>query len=134
MGKEGLYWIKADNNRLLGKLQMHERFRLEEELDDLGELKAEHPRFVAFNDQVHFWRTMQQLRLDVKNPEDIDTDQEDHIADEVRYAFMSRPIIPKRQAVVHQGTFAAERSRYIKAKKYAERHGVSMAAAYTRVR
>ncbi len=134
MSKEGLYWVKADNNRILGKLQMHQRLKLEEEYDDLGELKAEHPSFIAFNDQFHFWRTMQQLRLDVKNPEDVDTDQEDHIYDEFRYACMSRPIIPKRQSVIPQGTFAAERSRYIKAKKYAEKHGVSMAAAYSRVR
>lgn len=134
MTKEGLYWVKADNNRLLGKLQMHERFRLEQEVDDLGIVKAEHPRFIAFNDQHHFWRTMQKLRLDAKNPEDIDTDQEDHIADEVRYAFMSRPIIPKRKNVAPQGTFASERSRYIRARKYAEQHGVSMEAAYARCR
>jgi hypothetical protein len=52
------------------------------------------------------------------------------VYDEVRYACMARPIIPKKTAHVPQGTFASERNRYIKAKKYAEKHGVSLAAAY----
>lgn len=42
-----------------------------------------------------FWRTMSTLQHDEKNPEDLDTDGEDHIADEVRYACMSRPWRPK---------------------------------------
>jgi hypothetical protein len=70
----------------------------------------------------------------VKNPEDVDTDQEDHIYDEFRYGCMSRPLVPKRKEHIPQGTFAAERNRYIKAKKYAEKYGVSMGAAYSRVR
>jgi len=134
MAKEGVYWIKADNNRLLGKLQCHQRLKLEEDVDDEGVVTHEYPRFVAFNDQKHFWRTMTGLRLDAKNPEDVDTDQEDHIYDEFRYGCMARPIIPKKTVHIPQGTFAAERNRYIKAKKYAEKHGVSMTAAYARVR
>ena len=134
MGKEGLHWIKADNERILGKLQVHERFKLETETNAEGEIISERPRFLAFTDQKHFWRTMQQLYLDEKNPEDVDTDQEDHIYDEVRYAMMTRPIIPKRKNVAPQGTFAAERARYLRAKKFAESHGVSMSVAYGRVR
>jgi hypothetical protein len=134
MSKEGIHWVRADNARILGKLQVHERFKIEEEANDQGEVISERPRFLAFNDQKHFWRTMQQLALDVKNPEDVDTDQEDHIYDEVRYAMMSRPIIPKRQNIMPHGTFAAERAKYLRAKKYAERHGVSMSVAYGRVR
>ena len=38
---------------------------------------------------------MPTLQHDEKNPEDLDTDGEDHIADEVRYACMSRPWKPK---------------------------------------
>jgi hypothetical protein len=135
MSKEGIHWVKADNTRILGKLQVHERLKIEEEVDENGIVISERPRFLAFNDQKHFWRTMQELRLDVKNPEDVETDyQEDHCYDEVRYAMMSRPIIPKRKNHVPQGTFAAERARYIRAKKHAERHGVSMSQAYERVR
>lgn len=134
MAKEGIHWVKADNARILGKLQVHERLKVEEETNEQGEITGERPRFLAFTDQKHFWRTMQQLALDVKNPEDVNTDQEDHIYDEVRYAMMTRPIIPKKQNVQPRGTFAAERARYIRAKKYAERHGVSMSAAYGRIR
>jgi hypothetical protein len=42
-----------------------------------------------------FWRTMPTLQHDEKNVEDLDTDGEDHIADEVRYACMSRPWQPR---------------------------------------
>lgn len=42
-----------------------------------------------------FWRTMPTLQHDEKDPEDLDTDGEDHVADEVRYACMSRPWKPK---------------------------------------
>ena len=77
---------------------------------------------------------MHHVMQDVKNPEDVDTDQEDHIYDEFRYACMARPIIPKRVKQIPSGTFAAERNRYLKAKQYAIRHGVSLQAAYSRVR
>ena len=43
-----------------------------------------------------FWRTMPTLQHDEKDIEDLDTDGEDHIADEVRYACMSRPWYPKQ--------------------------------------
>jgi hypothetical protein len=136
LGKEGLYFIKADNNRILGKNQVHERFRLEEEINEqTGEVLKEYPRFMAFNNQEHFWRTMLDIRLDPKNPEDVDTDQEDHIYDEFRYACMTRPVVPKHKPKgPPKGTFQAERNRYIKAKQYALRHGVSMEVAYGRVR
>lgn len=42
-----------------------------------------------------FWRTMSTLQHDENNSEDLDTDGEDHVADEVRYACMSRPWQPK---------------------------------------
>ena len=133
--KEGLFFLKADNDRLRGKQQCHQRFMLEEDTDpQTGEVTAEYPRFVAFNDCKHWWRTMLNLREHQKNPEDVDTDQEDHMYDATRYAFMSRPIVPKRRDPVPQGTFAAERRRYLRAKQYAVRHGVSLEAAYSRVR
>ena len=44
-----------------------------------------------------FWRTMPTLQHDETNPEDLDTDGEDHIADEVRYGCMSRPWRPKME-------------------------------------
>jgi hypothetical protein len=77
---------------------------------------------------------MQELRVDENNPEDVDTDQEDHIYDSFRYGCMSRPLIPKKIERIPPGSFQAERTRLIKAKKYAAKHGVSLAAAYQRFR
>jgi len=39
------------------------------------------------------------LQHDADRPEDIDTASEDHVADEVRYACMSRPYTPTRKEV-----------------------------------
>jgi hypothetical protein len=135
MAKEGLFFLKADNNRILGKMQCHTRLMMEEEIDlETGEVVSEHPRFQCFNGDKHFWRTVPNLRQNENNPEDVDTDQEDHIYDEWRYACMSRPIIPKKKDQIPAGTFAAERRRLIRAKEYSQRHGVSLASAYQRVR
>lgn len=77
---------------------------------------------------------MQSLYEDPSNPEDVDTDQPDEGYDCTRYGMMSRPIVPKVRAKERPGTFQAERKRLIKAKNYARRHGISLAAAYARVR
>ena len=42
-----------------------------------------------------FIRTIPLLQYDEHKPEDLDTDGEDHVADEVRYFCMSRPIKPR---------------------------------------
>ncbi len=131
--RHGLFFMPADNDRLRGKQQCHQRFQLEEETDENGEVIEEHPRFVAFNTCRHWWRTMSTLRENPKRPEDVDTDQEDHLYDAFRYGCMSRPLIPKKP-VQPMGTFQAERKRYIRAKNYAMRYGVSLEAAYARVR
>ena len=133
-GREGLFFLKADNDRLRGKQQMHQRFMLESEIDAEGAVVAEHPRFVAFNSCKQWWREMMDIREDVKNPEDVSTDQPDEGYDCTRYMFMSRPIMPRKRVTIPPGSFMAERNKYIKAKKFARRHGVSLAAAYGRVR
>ena len=135
MSKEGIYMLKADNNRVPGKTQVHQRFKIEEEIDPAtGEIIKEYPRVVIFNDQKGFWRTVMEMQLDQRNPEDVETEQEDHVYDEFRYACMTRPVRPKRRPVIPQGTFMAERNRFIRAKKYAQTHGISMETAYSRVR
>ena len=40
-------------------------------------------------------RTIPMMQHDVQRPEDVDSDGEDHAADETRYACMSRPFIKK---------------------------------------
>jgi len=133
--KEGLYFLKADNDRLRGKQQVHQRFSLEQVVNEqTGEILSETPRFVAFNSCKRWWEEMQSLYEDPRNPEDVDTDQPDEGYDCLRYAFMSRPIIPKVQRREPQGTFASERKRLIRARAYSTRHGISLAAAYARIR
>ena len=135
LSQHGLFFLKADNDRIQGKLQVHKRLELEHEIDnDTGEVIAQTPRVQIFNDQKHFWRTVPEMRQDENNPEDVDTDQEDHIYDEFRYACMYRPIIVKQKDKAPAGSFVAERNRLVKAKKYARRHGVSLTVAYQRVR
>lgn len=135
MASEGVFFLKADNDRIQGKMQVHKRFRIETEVDEeTGEILDEHPMFLCFNNHKNFWTTIPNLQEDPRNPEDVDTKQEDHIYDELRYMCMARPIQPKRQERRDSGSFQAERTRLIKARQYAARHGVSLAVAYSRIR
>jgi hypothetical protein len=53
------------------------------------------PMVVTFNTCLDSIRTIPALQHDQDKPEDLDTEAEDHAADEWRYACMSRPYIPK---------------------------------------
>jgi hypothetical protein len=124
MGRDGIHFIRADNDRIGGKRQVHSRLRL----DDTGGAKIS-----IFHSCTDFWRTFPLLSEDPKNPEDVNTEFEDHIYDEVRYACMYKPIRPRPAIQSDAGSFQSERRKYIKAKQYAVRHGVSLTAAYGRV-
>jgi hypothetical protein len=50
----------------------------------------------VFKNCKAFIRTIPLLQYDEHRPEYLDTDGEDHVADEVRYFCMSRPIKPAR--------------------------------------
>lgn len=131
----GLFLLKADNDRIQGKGQVHRRLEIETETDkETGEIISEHPKFYAFRSCKDFWRTMPEMRESNKNPEDVDTECEDHIYDCFRYACMFRPTKPKRMTETPQGTFSTERKRLIRARKYAQSRGVSLEQAYRRIR
>jgi len=49
------------------------------------------PMLLFFETCVHTIRTLPALQHDPDRPEDLDTTQEDHAADMVRYGCMSRP-------------------------------------------
>ena len=49
----------------------------------------------VFNTCRHFIRTVPNLVYDQADVEDVDTDGEDHIYDELRYACMRHPISPR---------------------------------------
>lgn len=130
---EGVYFLKADNDRVHGKMQVHKRMKIETKADEHGEILDEYPLLKVFNSCKGFWRTVPEMREDPRNPEDVDTDQEDHIYDEFRYMCMARPIRPKVVQRIPAGSFMAERNKLIRAKKYAQRHGISVDVAYGRV-
>ena len=51
----------------------------------------------VFSTCRHFIRTVPALVYDEKDVEDIDTDGEDHIYDELRYVCMKNPIAPPQR-------------------------------------
>lgn len=90
MERERVYFERGDNARIDGKMQIHHRLAFSEE----GV-----PMLYVFNTCKHFIRTVPNLVYDESNVEDIDTDGEDHIYDELRYVAMKNPIAPpKREA------------------------------------
>ena len=52
------------------------------------------PMMYVFKNCKQFIRTMPLLQYSETVPEDLDTKQEDHIADETRYFCMTNPITP----------------------------------------
>lgn len=78
-------WRRADNKRLPGWEQLRQR---------LGGENGVPMLYVADSCEDTI-RTLPILQHDEKNTEDLDTDGEDHAADEIRYACMSRPWKPK---------------------------------------
>lgn len=91
--KAGVYFTPGDNERLPGWMQVHYRLAFDEE---------GRPGMYVFNLCKGFIRTMPLLQYDEHRPEDLDTTGEDHVADEVRYMCMARPMKPVK-------TTAAER-------------------------
>lgn len=92
MAKEGVYFTKAFNSRILGKMQMHYRMAFNSE---------GRPMMYVFSSCVNFIRQIPALVYSEVDVEDIDTDQEDHIYDESRYALctamISAPIKPAEE-------------------------------------
>jgi hypothetical protein len=95
-GNKAHHWQpvgKGPKSRISGKLEMHHRLKWNKTKE--GKWDGELPMLVIFNTCKHTIRTVPNMVLDEKNPEDIDTTLEDHIYDETRYACMSRPITPR---------------------------------------
>ena len=88
--EQGVYFSPGDNKRIPGWLQVHYR---------LGFDENGYPRMYIFSNCRDFIRTMPQLRYDDLKPEDLDTEGEDHIADETRYFCMARPVSPRQEGI-----------------------------------
>lgn len=85
MRRAGIYFYPGDNSRIAGWMQFHYRMAF----DGQG-----YPRMYIFNTCKAFIRTIPLQMYDEKRAEDLDTDLEDHVADESRYFLMSRPVKP----------------------------------------
>lgn len=90
-------WFKGDNARQPGWEQMRKR------------LAAVDPLLLFHESCEQSILTIPNLQHDEKNPEDLDTDGEDHAADETRYACMSRPLT--RDLVVERKKLNLENAR-----------------------
>ena len=82
----GVYFEPGDHKRLPGWMQVHYRLAFDE---------AGTPMLYVFRNCRDTRRTLPLLRYDAHAPEDVDTRQEDHIADEIRYLCQSDPIAPR---------------------------------------
>ena len=85
----GVWFTPGDNKRLPGWMQVHYRLRFDEQ---------GYPMLYVFKNCRAFIRTMPTLRYDDHKPEDLNTEDEDHVADEVRYFCMARPMKPRAAA------------------------------------
>lgn len=87
---------KGDNARIAGKMQYHHRLAF----DENGI-----PMYYVFNNCTSYIRTIPNLIYSEKHVEDIDTDGEDHIYDESRYAIMLNQITPRRNVMHDEQLF-----------------------------
>lgn len=86
--REGIFFEKGNNARLAGKMQLHYRLRF----DDEGL-----PMLYVFRTCKPFIRTIPALIYDNTNPEDIDTQVEDHDYDACRYFLMMNPLASQKK-------------------------------------
>lgn len=88
MERQRVYFEKGDHARINGKMQVHHRLAFDE--DGV-------PMLYVFSTCKHFIRTVPNLVYDQTDVEDIDTDGEDHIYDQLRYVCMRNPIGPREE-------------------------------------
>ena len=91
MIQQGCRWRPSDRSpksRINGKLEIHKRLKV---IDN-------NPGIRVFANCKNLIRTLSALPTDDKNPEDVDTNAEDHAYDALRYGCMSRPLHPKYAA------------------------------------
>lgn len=103
MAEAGVFFRKADNNRIGGWDTVRDRLCGVKEMPALGhnggpplDPMAETdlvgtPMWYCFNTCANLIRTLPALQHDMDNPEDCDTEGEDHAPDTLRYGAMSRP-------------------------------------------
>jgi Terminase large subunit, T4likevirus-type, N-terminal len=87
MTKEGCRWRPSDRSgksRHNGKMEIHRRLKVHP--------ITTRPGLVMFSTCTNLIRTLPMLPMDDNDPEDINTDAEDHAYDALRYGATSRPV------------------------------------------
>lgn len=94
MAGVGVTWGKAKNDRISGKMALHQRLSFE---TGEGGAVREWPGLVFLEGHCpHAVRTIPALEYDEHRVEDVNTDGEDHAYDAIRYFCMARPWAPAR--------------------------------------
>ena len=88
--KHGIYFERGNNDRIPGWMQVHYRLAFDGE---------GFPMMYIFDTCKAFIRTIPLLVYDEHMDEDLDSDDEDHVADEVRYFCMMNPIKPRENRI-----------------------------------
>lgn len=88
--RAGVVFKRADNRRLGARGAMGGWDMVRARI--IG--RDDQPMMYVFSTCTELIRTLPILQHDPDRPEDLDTQQEDHAADELRYACMSRPWVP----------------------------------------
>lgn len=86
---EGLILRPGDPSRSLKFRQFHQRLHVP--CDESGNVIGV-PMIQVYSTCIHFLRTLPNLIVNPNNPEDIDTDGEDHVYDEAALLCMARPM------------------------------------------
>ena len=103
---KGCRWRPSDRSRgsrVAGKNEIHSRLQIDE--------FTEEPRLVFFNNCTNTISQLPSIPLDKNNPEDVNTNAEDHLYDALRYGVMTRPrsnIFDFDHAVTRTGFQAAD--------------------------
>jgi len=115
MQEYNLHCSKGDNKRQAGWELMRQYMKGKEVEPDVFV-----PDFYVFSNCVNFIRTIPDLLHDEKKLEDLDTTQEDHIADEERYLIMSRPFYNPKKASdsITQSNFWKMRDKNAKERRF----------------
>jgi Terminase large subunit, T4likevirus-type, N-terminal len=87
---------RADNTRIAnrGALAGWDQMRARLKGDCDAEGNVVRPAIYCFSNCLDSIRTIPALQHDMRHPEDLDSDMEDHAADDWRYACNSRPYVP----------------------------------------
>lgn len=112
MARAGAWFKRADNRRVTGQGpasgwdQVRARLRgAEYELKEDGSVDVKVPMLYIMDCCSNLIRTLPELQADPTNPDDVNSDMEDHPADTLRYGCMARPMnvdteTPKKPGLV----------------------------------